>query len=76
MYALEKGMGCKWLGVLFAVFTAIGMCWSGFLSTHAAMLDSLGYRKLIGKAIGAHTIGGLCAGIAAHWLYVLLALIF
>ena len=59
-----------------AVFTAIGMCWSGFLSTHAAMLDSLGYRKLIGKAIGAHTIGGLVAGIAAHWLYVLLALIF
>lgn len=58
-----------------AVFTAMGMCWSGFLSTHAAMLDSLGYRKLIGKAIGAHTIGGLCAGIAAHWLYVLLALI-
>ena len=58
-----------------AVFTAMGMCWSGFLSTHAAMLDSLGYRQLIGKAIGAHTIGGLCAGIAAHWLYVLLALI-
>ena len=59
-----------------AVFTAIGMCWSGFLSTHAAMLDSLGYRKLIGKAIGAHTIGGLCAGISAHWLYMLLAWIF
>ena len=59
-----------------AVFTAIGMCWSGFLSTHAAMLDSLGYRKLIGKAITAHAIGGLCAGIAAHWLYVLLAMIF
>ena len=59
-----------------AVFTAIGMCWSGFLSTHAAMLDSLGYRKLIGKAITAHAIGGLMAGIAAHWLYVLLALIF
>ena len=58
-----------------AVFTAMGMCWSGFLSTHAAMLDSLGYRQLIGKAIGAHTIGGLCAGIAAHWLYVLLAMI-
>ena len=59
-----------------AVFTAIGMCWSGFLSTHAAMLDSLGYRQLIGKAITAHTIGGLCAGIAAHWLFVLLSLIF
>ena len=59
-----------------AVFTAIGMCWSGFLSTHAAMLDSLGYRNLIGKAITAHAIGGLMAGIAAHWLYVLLAWIF
>ena len=59
-----------------AVFTAMGMCWSGYLSTHTAMLDSLGYRKLIGKAITAHTIGGLCAGIAAHWLFVLLALIF
>ena len=59
-----------------AVFTAMGMCWSGYLSTHTAMLDSLGYRNLIGKAIGAHTIGGLCAGIAAHWLWVLAALIF
>ncbi len=63
-------------GNAIAVFTAMGMCWSGYLSTHTAMLDSLGYRKLIGKAIGAHTIGGLCAGIAAHWLYVLLAMIF
>ena len=59
-----------------AVFTAMGMCWSGYLSTHTAMLDSLGYRNLIGKAIGAHTIGGLCAGIAAHWLWVLAAMIF
>lgn len=58
-----------------AVFTAMGMCWSGYLSTHTAMLDSLGYRKLIGKAISAHTIGGLVAGIAAHWLFVLLTLI-
>lgn len=63
-------------GNAIAVFTAIGMCWSGFLSTHAAMLDSMGYRKLISKAIIAHTIGGLGAGIAAHWLYVLLTLIF
>ena len=55
-----------------AVFTAIGMCWSGFLSTHTAMLDALGYRKLISKAIFSHTIGGLAAGIVAHWLYVLI----
>ena len=58
-------------GNAIAVFTAIGMCWSGFLSTHTAMLDSLGYRNLTSKAIIAHTIGGLTAGVAAHWLYVL-----
>lgn len=59
-----------------AVFTAMGMCWSGYLSTHTAMLDSLGYRKLTGKAILSHTIGGLVAGISAHWLFVLSSLIF
>ncbi len=58
-----------------AVFTAMGMCWSGYLSTHTAMLDSMGYRKLITKAIGAHTIGGLFAGISAHWIFVLISLI-
>ena len=56
-----------WLdGNAIAVFTAIGMCWSGFLSTHTAMLDSLGYRELTGKAILSHTIGGLVAAITAH----------
>lgn len=63
-------------GNAIAVFTAIGMCWSGYLSTHTAMLDALGYRKLTSKAILAHTIGGLVAAIAAHWLFVLYALAF
>lgn len=63
-------------GNAIAVFTAMGMCWSGYLSTHTAMLDSLGFRSLTSKAILAHTVGGLVAGVAAHWLYVLLALIF
>ena len=63
-------------GNAIAVFTAMGMCWSGYLSTHTAMLDSLGFRSLTSKAILAHTIGGLVAGVAAHWLYVLLAWIF
>lgn len=62
-------------GNAIAVFTAIGMCWSGFLSTHTAMLDSLGYRKVISKAIGAHAIAGLCAGIIAHFAYLLISLI-
>ncbi|MBQ9824438.1 MAG: hypothetical protein IJM63_08060 [Solobacterium sp.] len=55
-----------------AVFTAMCMCWSGYLSTHASMMDSLNSKPLIGKAILSHTLGGLCAGIAAHWLFVLL----
>lgn len=56
-----------------AVFTAMGMCWSGYLSTHTAMLDSLGFRQLTSKAILAHTIGGICAGVAARYLYLLLS---
>lgn len=63
-------------GNAIAVFTAIGMCWSGYLSTHTAMLDSLGYRQLTSKAILSHTVGGLVAAIVAHWVYVLYALIF
>ena len=62
-------------GNAIAVFTAIGMCWSGFLSTHTAMLDALGFRKAISKALGAHTIAGLAAGIIAHFLDLLISLI-
>lgn len=58
-----------------AVFTAMGMCWSGFLSTHVAMLDSLGHRKLISKAIGSHVIGGIVAGISAHYILLLISLL-
>lgn len=57
-----------------AVCTAIGMCWSGYLSTHTAMLDSLGYRQLTSKAIAAHTVGGICAGIVAHLTWVLISM--
>lgn len=62
-------------GNAVAVCTAIGMCWSGFLSTHTAMLDSLGYRKCIPNALLAHTIAGLCAGVIAHFVYVIASLI-
>lgn len=55
-----------------AVFTAMCMCWSGYLSTHVAMMDSLNYRELTGYAILSHTIGGICAGASAHYLYAFL----
>ena len=63
-------------GNAIAVFTAMGMCWSGYLSTHTAMLDSLGYRKLTSKAIISHTVGGLVAGISAHWIYYFISMLF
>lgn len=54
-----------------AVFTAMGMCWSGYLSTHVAMMDGLKCRNLTGKAILSHTVGGIVAGVAAHLMYIL-----
>ncbi len=59
-----------------AVFTAMCMCWSGYLSTHVSMMDSLGFKYLTGKAIISHTVGGLFAGIAANWLYKLAVMLF
>lgn len=59
-----------------AVFTSMCMCWSGYLSTHVAMMSSLKCSHLTGKAIICHTIGGLCAGAFAHWVYALLSMIF
>lgn len=56
-----------------AVFTAICMCWSGYLSTHIAMMDNLKARELASKAILSHTFGGLAAGIAANFLFKLLS---
>lgn len=74
---IPEFLASGWIdGNAIAVFTAIGMCWSGYLSTHTAMLDSLGYRQLTSKAILSHTIGGLVAAIVSHWVYVLYAFIF
>jgi len=57
-----------------AVFTAMGMCWSGYLSTHTAMLDTLKFRRLTSNALAAHTIGGIAAGTFAHYLFLLLSI--
>ncbi len=58
-----------------AVFTAMGMCWSGYLSTHISMMDALDRRQFIKDAIVSHTIGGLFAGVAAHYIFVLISFI-
>jgi len=58
-----------------AVFTAMGMCWSGYLSTHISMMDALDKRQFIKDALFSHTIGGLCAGVAAHYLRMLFGML-
>jgi len=57
-----------------AVFTAMCMCWSGYLSTHVAMMDGLNFRELTGDAIISHTIAGIGAGVAANYLFKLVIL--
>jgi hypothetical protein len=59
-----------------AVFTAMLMCWSGYLSTHVAMMDSLGFKEQTGRAILSHTIGGFMAGIFAHFIFLGFSAIF
>ncbi len=58
-----------------AVFTAMCMCWSGYLSTHVAMMDSLKASELTGRAILYHTLGGIAAGISAHLIFQLVSII-
>ena len=73
--SVANGIAAKAILNDIAVFTAICMCWSGYLSTHVSMMDALHCNRFTGKAILCHTIGGLCAGIAAHWLFMLVSLI-
>lgn len=55
-----------------AVLTAIGICNAGFLSTHVGMMDGLRERDLTTVAIATHFVGGMSAGIFAHFLFLLL----
>lgn len=57
-----------------AVFTAMCMTLSGYLSTHVAMMNSLGFEKDTARAIFSHTIGAIFAGISANIIYKILML--
>lgn len=60
-------------GNAVAVFTAMGISWSGFFSTYSAIFDAIGYRQLTSKAILVHLLCGLLAGVFAHLIYMLYA---
>lgn len=68
----ELANGMTVTGNDIAVFTSMCMCWSGYLSTHIAMMDALKTKEMTSSAILSHTIGGLCAGFAAHIFSVIL----
>lgn len=53
------------------VFTAIGICTAGFLSTHVGMMDGIRERGLTNVAIATHFIGSLTAGVFGHLLFLL-----
>ena len=55
-----------------AVFTGMGICMSGFLSTHIGMLDTLKQNNFVKQAIGYHLIGGLAAGVIANYLFMII----
>lgn len=55
-----------------AVFTAMGMCWSGYMSNCVGMMEALNEKQFIKPVIVSHTIGGLVAGIFAHIVMVVL----
>jgi len=65
---LESGLiGAKEI----CVFTAIGICMAGFLSTHVGMMDGIKERDLTSVAILTHLTGCLCAGVFGHALFLL-----
>lgn len=59
-----------------AVFTAMGISWSGFFSTYSAIFDAMGWRKWTSSAMLIHLVCGLLAGVFAHWIFMLVSLVF
>lgn len=59
-----------------ATFTGMGICMSGFLSTHVGMLDTLKQNHFVKAAIGCQLLGGLAAGVIANYLFKLFTMVF
>ncbi|WP_297406964.1 hypothetical protein [uncultured Cetobacterium sp.] len=54
-----------------ATFTGMGICMSGFLSTHIGMLNTLDQNQFTKPAILCQLLGGAVAGAAANYLFKL-----
>lgn len=64
-----KTIGAAMTSHEVSVFAAFGILWSGFLATHVAIMDALGFRRFISAAVWSHAIAGFVAGITANILY-------
>lgn len=62
MYALERGLRCKWLAVLFAVFTAVAAFGIGNITQANAVSQVLAESAL---QVPGWLTGGLLAGVVA-----------
>lgn len=61
MYALEKGLGCKWLAVLFAVFTILASFGTGSTVQANAISSNLAHAYHISPYLSGIVIAALTA---------------
>lgn len=61
MYALEKGLGCKWLAVLFAVFTILASFGTGSTVQANAISSNLAHAYNISPYLSGIVIAALTA---------------
>lgn len=57
-----------------ATFTGMGICMSGFLSTHIGMLNTLNQNQFTKQAILCQLLGGAIAGIVANYLFKIVSM--
>lgn len=85
MYVLEHGLGAKWLGMLFAVFTAIAAFGIGNMTQANAIAEMLAVQApaipkwavglVLASAIAAVVLGGIRSiARACEWLVPIMAL--
>ena len=70
MYAIERGLNCKWLGVLFAVFTAIAAMGIGNLAqsnTVAQTLSNVVSPEITGGVLAALVASRVLPVRVRHW---------
>ena len=61
------------LGIAALVVTVTAVVTGFILKNRSDEYRVVKVFEVIGKAIISHTVGGLCAGMAAHWIFLLIS---